>query len=301
MEQSIFISYSRKDLKHAKRIKGEIENSTSIRCWMDMDGIESGSQFEETIISAIDNACVVVFLLSENSMKSRWAKDEIRYAFEIGKRIVPVNIDDCTPRGWFLFRLSGLDVISYSNKDQKVKLMENLALWSNADVSSRHVEPDENPKLFFTISLVMQFVLFGGLLVLFASMFFFGLLTMQEGIWASRYNLLLCACLCGTLYFTYQLSKYDKRAFSVLCLLDIVEIILICAIAQRINAYAVWKNHTFHTLPYLYLDGLGCEIRNKGFVIIAFLMEFFALVHIAAMAAVLFVKVKGQRIWDKMK
>ena len=301
MGQSIFISYSRKDLKHAKRIKGEIENSTSIRCWMDMDGIESGSQFEETIISAIDNASVVVFLLSENSMKSRWAKDEIRYAFEIGKRIVPVNIDDCTPRGWFLFRLSGLDIISYSNRDQKEKLMENLALWGNAVAFKKSIEPERSPKLLFRFSLVMQFVLFGGLLVSFASMFFFGLLTMKEGVWASRYNLLLCACLCGTLYFTYQLSKYDKKAFPFLCFLDFVEILLVCAVSQRINGYAVEHNHIFHTFPYLFLDGLGWEIRNNSFVFVAFLLEFFALMHIAAMTAVLFAKVKGQRIWDKMK
>jgi hypothetical protein len=77
-------------------------------------------------------------------MKSRWAKDEIRYAFEIGKRIVPVNIDDCTPRGWFLFRLSGLDVISYSNRDQKEKLMENLALWGNAVAFKKSIERYES-------------------------------------------------------------------------------------------------------------------------------------------------------------
>ena len=301
MEQGIFISYSRKDLQRAKRIKGEIEETTSIRCWMDMEGIESGSQFEDIIVKAIDNSSVVVFLLSDNSMKSRCVKDEIRYAIETGKKVVPVNIDNCTPRGWFLFKLSGLDVISYSNSDQKEKFMENLAMWGNTDVSVKSAKAEGGSKLYFRISLAMQFVLFAGILVSFASMFFFGLLTMQEGVWARGYNLLLCVCLCGTLFFTYKLSLFDKKAFLVLCVLNFLEILLACAISQRINGYAVERHHVFRSFPYFYLDGLGWEIRKKGFLTVAFLMESFALIHVAAMTTVLFVKVKGQRIWDKMK
>ena len=301
MEQKVFISYCRKDLHLARRIKAEIEKSTSISCWMDMEGIESGSQFEDVIISAIDKASIVIFLLSENSMKSRWTKDEVRYAFETGKKVVPVNIDNCTPQGWFLFRFSGRDVISYSNREQKEKLMENLTLWCNGEAPYKPAETEERPKIFFNVSLVMQFVLFGGLLISFASMFFFGLLSMQEGIRPSRYNLLLCACLLGTLIFTYQLFKYNKKAFFVLCLLDVVEILLVCAISQRINGYAEVHHHAFRTFPYTYLNGLGWEIRSRGFGVVAFLMESFALIHIAAMSAVLFVKVKGERLWDKMK
>ena len=122
MGAEIFISYSRKDISKAKIIKEEIEKITSLSCWMDLDGIESGSQFEDIIISAIDNARIVVFLLSDNSMQSKWTKDEVRYAYETRKKIIPVNIDNCTPSGWFLFKFSGYDVINYFDSYQKYVL-----------------------------------------------------------------------------------------------------------------------------------------------------------------------------------
>lgn len=48
MEQKeIFISYCRNDIAIAREIKNKIEPKTSVSCWMDMEGIESGSQFQE--------------------------------------------------------------------------------------------------------------------------------------------------------------------------------------------------------------------------------------------------------------
>ena len=108
MSCPIFISYSRNDLIKAEQIKKEIENFTKQKCWFDIDGIESGSQFEDHIISAIDQSMVVLFLLSESSMKSEWTRKEIRYAQSINKKVVPVSIDDSKPYGWFLLNF-GLD------------------------------------------------------------------------------------------------------------------------------------------------------------------------------------------------
>ena len=43
MQRDIFISYSRRDIGLVKQIKEEIEKSIGIHCWMDINGIESGS------------------------------------------------------------------------------------------------------------------------------------------------------------------------------------------------------------------------------------------------------------------
>lgn len=128
-EYDIFISYSRKDFQMAKKMKKDIEKNTGAVCWMDMEGIESGAQFEDIIVTAIDKSEMVLFLLSENSMQSKWVKDEIRYAYETEKKVVPANIDGCTPTGWFLFKFGGRDVIDCSNEIQRNKMMENIKLW----------------------------------------------------------------------------------------------------------------------------------------------------------------------------
>ena len=129
-EYFAFISYSRKDLDIATAIKKEIETICNCECWMDMEGIESGDQFEDIIISAIENSKIVIFLMSNNSMSSEYSKKEMRYADSIKKKIVPITIDGSEPRGWFLFNFGGTDVIDYNNSEQKNKFISNIREWS---------------------------------------------------------------------------------------------------------------------------------------------------------------------------
>ena len=81
MARDIFISYSRQDLNKVKAIKKEIEKATGAQCWMDLQGIESGSpEFDSAITEGINNCKVFLFMRSENSMKSTWAIQEINFA-----------------------------------------------------------------------------------------------------------------------------------------------------------------------------------------------------------------------------
>lgn len=126
-----FISYSRKDLDVAKQIKSNIESITGKICWMDMEGIESGEQFVDVIVSAIDNSKYVIFLLSDNSMSSKYAQKEITYADKVGKKLIPLNIDRCTPKGWFLFNFGEVDVIDIHIHEQLEKFYSNIRSWSS--------------------------------------------------------------------------------------------------------------------------------------------------------------------------
>ena len=67
-----------------------------------MEGIESGEQFVDVIVSAMITLNPLYCLL-DNSMASKYAQKEITYADQVGKKLIPLNIDRCTPKGWFLF------------------------------------------------------------------------------------------------------------------------------------------------------------------------------------------------------
>lgn len=138
-----FISYSRKDFNMAKSIKEDIENLTGEICWMDLDGIESGEDFVNVIISAIDNSDYFIFLLSNNSMVSKYTQKEITYAEKRGKKIIPLNIDKCTPQGWYLFNFGSIDVIDIHIKEQLKKFHSNIKTWS-----SDKTPKDSYPKFF---------------------------------------------------------------------------------------------------------------------------------------------------------
>ena len=307
MGAEIFISYSRKDLSKAKIIKGEIEKITSLSCWMDLDGVESGSQFEDVIISAIDNARIVVFLLSDNSMQSKWTKDEVRYAYETRKKIIPVNIDNCTPSGWFLFKFSGYDVINYSDSYQKQKFFDDISEWIGGNPKPEQPIEVKNINKYNSLSIcrlyaACQYTVFGAILIAMLSMFFFGLLTMKEGNIAMRYNILLCTCLCGTLYFTYLLfTKKKKMAIYCIGVLDIAEIILLCAVALRIARYALKTGYHFHSFPYMQINGLGWEMINRGDFLVTLLMESFAIIHIVSLFIAIKAKIKGDCLWNSLR
>lgn len=141
-KHDVFISYSRKDLALVRRVKDEIEGSTSIRCWMDLNGtkngIESGSySFNEAIVNAIGNCSIFLFMLSENSQESQNAIRELNYAYDekdkLGIHVVIVNIDNCQINNK-LFKLlfSLADIISWNDISQHDKLLSDIIVWKDS-------------------------------------------------------------------------------------------------------------------------------------------------------------------------
>ena len=131
----VFISYSRKDLELVKGIKKEIDRLVGIDCWMDLDGIESGEQFEDVIISAIDRSDTLLFMMSRASMTSEWALDEIDFAKRKGKRIILIAIERVEMTDKFYFRYHKYDNIDWNNLPQREKLIRDLRKWFNKNHS----------------------------------------------------------------------------------------------------------------------------------------------------------------------
>lgn len=161
----IFISYKRQDKDVVSSIVEEIRQKTGVDCWIDLEGIESGDQFQNVIIDAIDNADIVVFMLSKNFIapykdertgqinlkKQTFPEKEVMYALRHNKRLIPVSIDrtaltDCK---WLDFNCSGLDSIDWSKPEQKSKFFSNLRMWCqvepHSDVAQAHVNTNTHP------------------------------------------------------------------------------------------------------------------------------------------------------------
>ncbi len=128
-DKKIFISYSRKDKDLVFDIVRQIEDKVGVKCWIDVNGIESGQQFVDVIMGAIENCEVVLFMMSDSSLKSEYARKEVNYANLLKKRIVPVILDGDRLRGWFAFDFSLTDFIVASNPEHISKLMRDLCSW----------------------------------------------------------------------------------------------------------------------------------------------------------------------------
>ena len=162
MQRDIFISYSRKDIDLVKQIKGEIEKSIGVQCWMDITGIESGSpRFTKDIVNGINNCKVFLFMLSGHSQESEFALRELSYGYKRrdtrGIHVVIVNIDNCRLQDEFEFMYGLTDTILWSDVPQHDKLMKDLKGWiapidkAEADSLARkiaHLYLNKFPRLY---------------------------------------------------------------------------------------------------------------------------------------------------------
>lgn len=147
MQHDIFISYSRKDLQQVIAIRDELKEKLGANAWIDIKGIESGEQFVNVIIEAIDSAKVVLFMVSAASMQSEYSKKEIMYAKNVGKKIVPVILDGSSLSGWFLFEFGVVDYVDIRSELHKQKFFENLKSWLGLDNSG------QGPQDYFDVGL----------------------------------------------------------------------------------------------------------------------------------------------------
>ena len=137
MKYDVFISYSRKDYDEVSAILETINAAMpDLSYWFDIDGIESGDEFEDKIISAIDNSSYVLFALSENSIGSKWTKDEVMYARNTDKKVIPVLLKGAQMKGWFLFKFGCIDCIDSTDSLQMGKLIRNLSTWTGKNRTS---------------------------------------------------------------------------------------------------------------------------------------------------------------------
>ena len=134
MKFDIFVSYSRKDLQIVQKIKEKIETTTSGRCWMDLNGIESGAiQFTSKIVEGIKSCRVFLFMLSAHSQQSEFALRELNFAYRKAKedqiKVVIVNIDQCKMTDEFSFMYGQTDTIDWNDSSQCKKLIHDLCRW----------------------------------------------------------------------------------------------------------------------------------------------------------------------------
>ena len=145
MAHDVFISYSRKDLSLIEPLVKDIEKRANVKCWIDWNGIRSGSQFEDVIVKAIDSVKVVLFFLSENSMNSKYAKMEVNYADNTRKKVVPIVLDGGSLRGWFLFKFGAVDFIDVNQERQYNKLINDLIDWCGTAAPTPIPQPKPTP------------------------------------------------------------------------------------------------------------------------------------------------------------
>ncbi len=91
-KHDVMISYSTKTKEIGDDVR-EILEEKGYAVWMAPESIPSGECYDNEIYAAIENSSIVLFLLCEPSLKSRWCNYELKYAANINKCVLPVSIE----------------------------------------------------------------------------------------------------------------------------------------------------------------------------------------------------------------
>lgn len=89
MDKDIFISYSRRDQEFVTRLAADLDRQVA-GAWFDQSTIQVGQKWHDEIMEGIRECRAFVLVLSPDAAESRYVREEVNKALELGKPIIPV-------------------------------------------------------------------------------------------------------------------------------------------------------------------------------------------------------------------
>jgi len=77
----VFVSYSRKNEDHVRKVRADLLNS-QLECWMDIADIQTGERLNPVIENAISQSSLFFAYVTKDYLESRWCMQEIQYALQ---------------------------------------------------------------------------------------------------------------------------------------------------------------------------------------------------------------------------
>ncbi len=128
MPQDIFISYSRRDQEFVTRLSSDLDAQVA-GVWFDQSAIQLGEKWHDEIMEGIRDCKSFILVLSPDAMESRYVREEVNKALELGKTIFPVIYHPAKWTGEFealVKEVQTLDLRSGSYTDSFHKLVDGL-------------------------------------------------------------------------------------------------------------------------------------------------------------------------------
>ena len=119
--EKTFFSYSRDDSEFVLKLATDLR-AAGANIWLDQLDIVAGKRWDAEIEKALDGAETMLVVLSPTSVASNNVMDEVSYALEEGKRVIPILISDCE----IPFRVKRLQRVDFrGDYEQALKKMVN--------------------------------------------------------------------------------------------------------------------------------------------------------------------------------
>ena len=91
--RSFFLSYSRADSDFSRKLVIDLRGH-HLKCWRDVDDIPAGATWDQEIEKALQQCSCLLLVWSKRAVGSTNVSDEIGFARDRKKRIIPLLLDD---------------------------------------------------------------------------------------------------------------------------------------------------------------------------------------------------------------
>jgi TPR repeat protein len=122
-DKPIFFSYSRTDSAFVLKLAKDLRKAGA-NIWLDQLDIKAGSHWDSSIETALNTSTSVIIVLSPASVASNNVMDEVSFALETNKTVIPILISECVVP----FRLRRVQRVNFIGDYQEAlnQLMEVL-------------------------------------------------------------------------------------------------------------------------------------------------------------------------------
>jgi TolB-like protein/Flp pilus assembly protein TadD len=139
----VFISYSREDKDRVLDLAAKLR-SAGVSLWIDQGGIDGATLWGEEIVKALENAKVLLLVVTESAVRSHNVAKEVVLASERKGHILPVHLEPTQIPSSLRYPLAGIQHIEYFQGDADTNL--RTILRSLERVGVRIVPPPPDHK-----------------------------------------------------------------------------------------------------------------------------------------------------------
>src|SRR5688500_1101629 len=128
MSKDIFIYYYRRDQELVTRLAGDLDAQLAGE-WFDQSTIQVGEKWHDEIMEGIRECKAFILVLSPDAAESKYVREEVSKALELGKTIFPILYRSGKWTGEFeslVKEVQTLDLRSGSYTDNFQKLVDGL-------------------------------------------------------------------------------------------------------------------------------------------------------------------------------
>jgi adenylate cyclase len=112
----VFISYSREDKERVLALTAKLQ-AAGVPLWMDVGGIDGATMWGEEIVNALENAKVLLLMVTESAVRSHNVAKEVVLASERKGNILPVHLEPTRIPPNFRYPLAGIQHVEYYQGD----------------------------------------------------------------------------------------------------------------------------------------------------------------------------------------